>query len=504
MNNESLPIVSKETQPTVQQTLSTADARQKLFQLVSTKRPVLDEILCKHGNSTLAEYCGLFANYSPHSEFAAERQAIAQIVYNETVALFDQPKAEAVAQSLYESPVINTGDHHGPLTHPILVGGNLLFALPYILNRDVNKELITLSFGNVPLNNTTYPRGLLLSDKDGDDSVKIPLFGDKQKQSSVCTLNNVLPDRQQTVDDQLRKLIKRGVISESKAGVIRRLVSLVTTDTVSATYAQQVTKMNNVIWAGMFAEVAPKLTTLQVETLVMKRLEQLLDMRDPMITGLIEDFTLRNDIKQSFDGVPGAWSQKENSGSFLFWGTDNKGRLVQLQENNGALVGDGTEIRLTATGISEAIEQKKIVPTMFMSFYILAFRSGFKCYGGFMQTDYLTTMQECWEKVLSKHDTTALERVRSVPTKNFCVGPGTFFTEKNGILDAATGIDLLDRPLSYNEIRALSATTLKNIFAPSLPIMYATIYGASANPELTQVSQNDLIRENLAALILSK
>ena len=77
--------------------------------------------------------------------------------------------------------MILTGDHHGFLCHPVLVNGDLLFALSH-----QDGIVPVLAFGNVPLNNATYPRGLLLTEMRATrNPVTLPFFPDKSKHRLV-------------------------------------------------------------------------------------------------------------------------------------------------------------------------------------------------------------------------------------------------------------------------------------------------------------------------------
>ena len=152
-----------------------------LLAAIAKKRPYLQEFLNIYGNFTLLDYAANFKQSSKAREAFLDRAMIfIQYAAKLAKSLLGTQIADDLKNKLIDDPVILTSDHHGPLSNSLLVNGDLIFALSSIRNKQ--KVVPVFAFGNVPLNNFTYPRGLVLSEETVDGKhAKVNIFSDKQK-----------------------------------------------------------------------------------------------------------------------------------------------------------------------------------------------------------------------------------------------------------------------------------------------------------------------------------
>lgn len=356
----------------------------KLKQAVFEKRPVLAKILEKHGNKKIAAYLDLSFH---HLKSDAKRQnELLKVFGREAARLYGKEIALQAVSDLRKKYFASTADHHGPLCHPFFTNGNLLMGLA---NRNNGiKSLIVLSCANISMNNSSYPRGVFFHDKYLQK--RINFFPWQNRHKSVYAM----PAYAKKQIDDAFKDESGDMLSEIRA-IYEDSHVLSLKD-----YADQISLTNHSLWKLMPGQENINLIYISQEQLVLNLLKEYHLNSQTEIHSLLFDEKYLNEFEKDFLGVQGAFGKK-GKGTFLFWGI-NKGRRISLRRVQGKLVGNGFGLHLNPEAISDAIENKRIMPSMALSFIILSFYYGLMCGGGFSQVDYLTEMRRAYAKLRAK------------------------------------------------------------------------------------------------------
>ena len=105
--------------------MTKAEAIRKLKGKILAKRPILDELLKRHANVSVAEYNRtLLPSTSPID--AVRKHDFINIFSAEIGKHFSSEVVNSVVRQLESSYMVSTAEHHGPLMHPFFVHSNLL------------------------------------------------------------------------------------------------------------------------------------------------------------------------------------------------------------------------------------------------------------------------------------------------------------------------------------------------------------------------------------------
>ncbi|MCB1742569.1 MAG: hypothetical protein KDK91_19495, partial [Gammaproteobacteria bacterium] len=161
---------------------------QSLLRRVATEVAAVEQTLNRYGKSSLREYLGLFCDRG--AQALQCREDFFEVVERLTQrALGNEVAARALAD-LRESPVVLTANHHGLDTFAQQFQQSLLFSRRRLPSGRLVHGSLVLACATVPLNNLTYPRGILLyghrDEKAAPGPLKLPLFSDRTKHDAVC------------------------------------------------------------------------------------------------------------------------------------------------------------------------------------------------------------------------------------------------------------------------------------------------------------------------------
>lgn len=467
----------------------------KLLEAVLQRRPHLAAVLEEYGEMTLGRYVETFFTYRQHPIYPERLAVFTSLIHKHAGKLLGEEIAQQTAERIKRVPVVLTSDHHGILAHPILVNGNILFALSGLLGEE---ETIIPIFGdgNVPLDNATYPRGIFLTEES--ERGHVPLFsGKKHQHTRVCVAPPFDVERVQNAVRQVDGLRSQKILSKHKAQAIKGFIAEIVGSTKvleQETFCDQITLINYALVPRFFKDNHhARPVSIHDGDIVSQWLCSALDNEpENPVSRLIMDEMWRKKANEIFRAIPGAWGAA--GGTFLFWGIYN-GKTVPLHEENGCLVGSDISCELKQDSLIHAIEKKVIIPGLLLCFIIEAFYFGLKCYGGFMQVDYLTRMKQSWIKLLEYFGESAeAKAVCTVPTANYSTGPTLFFIEREG-LKSAGGMDLLARPIAHEQLLSVAHHTVKEVNLPGMSMVYRIIYRADADPALAAITAHDILQQ---------
>jgi hypothetical protein len=402
---------------------------QSYLDMVRRNLPVVDRTISQYGNLSFREYLTSFSRETGAS--FQSRNDILDIVSSYVAPLLGKAVAKETVEDLAVHPIVLTGNHHGVDYYAQTLQARLIFSLRSISKTSSARTIPVFACGNIPLNNPTYPRGLLLyRGVSGDlDAMphKLPLFPDRLKRTMVSVAQAYDETMVGNLQGRLERMIRRGSLP-SDVGFAARTILLedYRSPALSAVpdYSPQAVILNSLIWKRLFAGgfSPPEMIYLELERIVDALL--VLDLSNPesLARGVLFDPTLRENVLAELDGIKGCWNRDmlgqrsatialdephQEGGSYcgtvFFWGVDRAGRRIPLhigRRSSGEVAfrgvddeGAALEIPLTPDAISKSLQERELVPSLFTCFLVLAFARGVSCVGGYYQGEYLPAMQ---------------------------------------------------------------------------------------------------------------
>ncbi len=466
---------------------------EKLKKAIWDRRPILGEIIDRHGKKSLFEYALDFLDINKTPRLACRRHELVDVAASIASKRLGEKVGDGVRKQLSSYPLVSTADHHGPITHSFFVNSNIVGALPIIANGSEIEYLIDFSFASVSMNNSSYPRGILFhsGDEQEDQVQKLSIIPDKFKMSVVQAMPAFTPDMVLAAKNELKK--KNGLNKQSdqimQIKIESFLESIFEDKNVlnQPDFASQVTLINFNLWRQFFkteVQKIPDLIYLEIETVVSEVLIKChFNNPESMLYKLIFDKKYRQLLQKHFNNIPGAFSVEKDWGSFLFWAIDEKMHRVRLWAEEDTLHSALRRhvFELKPSSIAEALRKKQLFPSMMLCYVVVSLYYGMKCLGGFSQVHDLTLTKKAWQNFLQEcGETEESQAVEPVQTKEFG-GDGivlAYLRDSQGQLTPATGIDLAIKNIfSMKDFLEISKKmSLHDLFLPLLPEIYQVLY----------------------------
>ncbi|PIZ75553.1 hypothetical protein COY05_03645 [Candidatus Peregrinibacteria bacterium CG_4_10_14_0_2_um_filter_38_24] len=485
---------------------------ERLVDSVLSKKPVLKKIVEKYGHKTLHEYAQDYIDVNRGPGFAKRQNEFLAVFRKSIVRLLGKDTANAATQQLKKRYFVSTADHHGPVTSPFFINGNLVTAVPYFGNPDpLLRYIIVLSCGNVSLNNSSYPRGLLFTayEKERIINHKVSFFPASDRLCPVFEFRSYTADDINNAKKNINEKVRIGELGRpyaNKIGGILDEIYLNPEVLGCKTFSEQVTKTNFNLWQKFFEPshvTPPDLIYLEQEKLVMELLQTKHFDQDTVIRHILfdEDFDVL--MKKYFDGIQGAFDLEKKLGTYLFWALPKGSKYrIQLWRSGGELVSeDGNyRVKLTPEGLREAFGRKELIPSMMLCYIVLSFYYGIKCLGGFSQVNYLTEMKDAYIKMQTDRGYyRSVEVCARAQTKEMGGDFALAFLKcPNGKIIPATGIDLVlyGAPDTWSRlVHKSDVLTMKEAVYSLMPEFYKIVYPEKdRDPELSAINSEDATR----------
>lgn len=479
----------------------TLEAVEALKKAIWSKRPILGDIMQKHGGKLLSDYAKDFMDVNPAPGLDERKPELIALVSSLVEGRLSKDVAEGVSKQLTKLPLVSTADHHASIDHPFWVNANIISGIKPYEDPDPDiRYLIVFSFASVSVNNASgFSRGILFTSgiESGKNIVRLPILPDKLKMSVVYGTRTFTREELTRAEDELLRKEAEGEIAKGQASAIRQFLeeNFATPKVLGASQlCSQITRINFEFWRKIFhgpkgtkasGNPVPDLIYMDIETIVTQLLlRRHLDNPSSLIYRLLFEPAFMQRALKQFDGLPGAFSLEEGWGTYMFWGITDKRRraCTRLIENELHFIGDDVRIPWNPTSIKKALEEKRIFPGMLLCYVIISLYYGMKCLGGFCQVHDLTVIKKAWMEILrSLDETKEAEAVNPVQTKELG-GDGmvlSYLKTASGDLVPATGIDMaLDSAdTSFGRYTELSKrVTLMEMMSALLPEMYTVLY----------------------------
>lgn len=503
----------------------------ELLSAVTLKKPTLNEVLECYGNWKLIDYSNSFYCEPPGTE---EYEQFINVATLECGRLLGWGTAEKLRKRLETNAAILTANHHGPEWLDITINGNLVFALAQILNQE-NGVVPIFAFGGVPLNNRTWGMGMIIGEN------KLKLHPDVRQQVLVTHAPALT---RQDIINGLAKIESMDLPTSLKNAAWNILADIFLTDDVLSqpNFSSQSTVINHRLWPWLFSEELrpniPELTCLQMETIVINLLLNF-DLRNEssLMHQIFFDPILREILLKELEGKYGCWDQQQinllhdaylqrnddqakelekGSGTTFFWGVDEKGKrypFVVIEDENRVLLRGVTKrgreviIPFKPENIDTELQNKRITPSLFTDFAVLFERLA-KCYGGFMQIDYLTSMKDGLVSALKKADYhPTAEKISNISTNNYSTGMTVILVEgsEGEIIRPAGTVDIIaGGGLDLKTLDKIGGNSVKELNLLGLPSMYQVVYRPEERKtELLNITLSvisELLGENLVRI----
>ena len=475
---------------------------QTLQDAIWERRPVLGEIMQKHGEKSLQRYAKDFYDINPLPEcIVGSRKECVEIVREITERRLGSDVASAVAKQLEGFTLVSTSDHHAIIDNPYWVNANIITSLPWQdTYEDLMPFLVVFSFASVSLNNASgFPRGIEFhGGMNGNGPVvRLPILPDKLKMGTVHGMRAYTADDIKNAVRLLRDREKQGDVTAEKGALVKTFLEGPLSDPAvlgQADLASQITVLNYRLWPELFhdpgspvaAPGMPGLLYVEIETIVTELLlrRHLKDKKSLINRALFEP-AFQQAILKHFDGIPGAFCDADESGTYMFWATDEKFHRIRLMLRDGMLHSrDGIDhFAFTPESLEQLLREKKIFPSTALCYLMIALYYGFKCLGGFCQVHDLTVQKRAWQEVLKDCGIQReVDAIDPLQTKEMNAGGMmlTYVRTAPEHLVIPTGIDmLLERALDTCPAlyRAYAnKVTLNHSMQPMLPGAYSVFY----------------------------
>jgi hypothetical protein len=407
--------------------LSTAEA---FLEATCLSSPVINHTIEEYGEMTLKDY---LKELQPnrHDSYQ-ERDDLIGIVYRYTKDILGDAIASRTASDLSENPIVLTANHHGIDFFSHSFQGSLLCSLVKNLHDGSLKTVPVLSCANIPLDNATYPQGMLFYLVKADQlkamPKKLPVFSNRLRRQLVSSAPSFDKEMINRAKERLNKMVVDGQISS----IIKDTTETILSEDYGhphvmdqTTYSKQAVLVNNLIWKRLFQDESQhsQVVHLELEKIVEKVLRYDLQNRNSLIWKIMFEPTLRKTVLDQLDGAEACWNlgrlekrmhlsqindsdkKKVNGcGTVFFWGINDAGRRVPLYlvssgNENAFFIGiddhdNSWKLAYSPDEILTALNEGRLLPSLFTCFLVLSFARGVKCIGSYFQSEYLPNMQK--------------------------------------------------------------------------------------------------------------
>jgi len=422
---------------------------------------VVRRALASYGQLPLRDYLTRLAKFRERS--CQGRADLFEAVRDYASPLLGEELAERAANDLANTPVVLTANHHGVDFFAQSLQSSLIFALREPDAVTTPSTVPVFACGAVPLNNLTYPRGLLVYRGGGNAApqwpIKLPIFPDRCKHELVSNISGFDKSMLHRTDHRVQRMVAEGCIASELQSSLHSVLQTDYADPAVLAehgYSEQAVMLNQRIWKRLFRnpEAAPELVYLELEKITARLLRHDLANTTSLAWRVLFQCDVRDAVLAALDGQRACWdlsalharavagpidgtgpSAAVGCGTVFFWGIDENKRRVPLglrPGNPGMLVGVGGngecfEMPLEPTRLSIALKEQKLLPSLFTSYLCIALARGMNCVGGYYQAEYLPVMQRAVAGALSRWGrcTALAEEMSLVPTTAYLSGMQT-------------------------------------------------------------------------------
>lgn len=461
-----------------------------LKEAVLARKPVLRDILQKHGSKSLYHYALDYFDVNEGPGLNIRREEFLGTFKTEVTRLLGGSVAESATAQLRKYYFVSTADHHGPICDRYFINSNLVPAITAMSLKDPQyKNLIVLSCASISVDNDTFPRGLTFHSNTADRELilnRLPFFSSHERPALICLLRALGKSEIEKIKKSVTELQRTGNISPNLGDQILDLINDVYNQDSClglSNYSDQITITNYTLWQKFLGQPdysPPDLIYIELERIVTTLILEHHLEKDTIINRFLFDERYHQLALKYFDGIIGAFVRSTGVGSYLFWAIPKgeRYRVGLVKEGNELVSMDGRyRCELTPEAIGNALRNQEIIPAMMLDFIVLACYYGLKCLGGFSQVNYLTDIKAAYIKILEECNHQAeIELVNPVQTKELCEGLTIAYgANAEGKITLASALDIglySDAQTWPTLMKEASTITLEEAINPMFPSFY--------------------------------
>lgn len=444
------------------------------IELTFGKKPVLKNIFDTHGSKSLSQYENESVTRVKNSGIFNKSQDRKQEFFESYKSIVSNILGQEIAQlsidELEKNSLVSTADHQGVLSHPFFLSTTLIRS--WNTKKRGSNTILTFPCAGVSLSNSSYPRSIAFHANNGEQ-VKIHFKSLKYRRTPVYVAPKIDSKDTKNIIEQINKLL---IDKEQKQKIKTILNDQLINDkfTTLEDYDSQMSFLNYHLWKQIPGEFSTNLIYISEEKISVKLLLDHHINKDSILNQLLFNPAMTKLFDTIFYGIDG--SHNNESGTFLFWLTENNERVsLMYQDGNLSTRDNKKNIKLDTETIQKYLKEKRLMPSMAFCLIILSFYYKITCGGGFSQVNYLQNMKTAWETLLSQMDhENEVEIVKNSITDIY-LGDYNLMTESYG------QPHLFDCMLNFSDKEILKyksladSRTLHDDILSMMPFFYSTL-----------------------------
>jgi len=439
----------------------------------------------------------------------ARKPELISVVQEKVRSILGSKVANSVAHQLKGNDSVSTAQHTAPLGHYVLKY-TLQSALPYFNTPHPNlQNVIVFSCSMISFNNSSTPRTLLVHTKDPAPSTQIPFFGRSVDAIPVYNFPAYTYETIEHMKKEAFKLHQDGKLGQDQFHNLTKLIE----KTYGSEHAlSQQTFMDQISVTGYYnfkkifsnyKKSVPNYIFLSQEEISTNLILKFHLNNKTTIGKILFEEKMQQLMEKNFENVSGAFSVKKQKGTYLFWGIHPENKLrLQLWKQGNFLVSHNEKIKieLTPEAIKEALEKREIVPSVMLTFFLLAFYYGLFLTGAFRQTYDLEVLKGKYIKMLEEYggEGESIQAVEGLITSNLILPSSTLYMEyPDGYHAPATVVDILINPEKRGNWEAIFESFKKipysELITKTFPVVYNRfIKEEEKDPKLASITERDI------------
>lgn len=431
--------------------------------LLSQKYPAISDILRRQGDVSLRDYLRNCCHRSLPG--ILPEQDLLNEIQEYLVPFFGEQTAKKAVETIGRYRCLSTANHHHPAFEYMTVQDTILYDEWLRLQGADGNVIPFLAASNVNLTNTVYPRGMVVYDCTlPEGRLRLPLYHWKLKRPCVAALEGISPEMIRKTMDRLGQEICDGAISSSMADILENICrEILLSDQVQRlkTLREQTTVINAMLSQRYFTDRVPQYVWIPLETLTARLLIKDLQKKDGFLYQILFCREIRTQMIRNLDGISGCWTSN-TGGTHFFWGVDRRAILfpLWLHEGDDGLMLTGRNslkedvtVPFTLQALTEGLENRTLLPGLFLCFLEIYFLRDFTVFGGYYQPTYLGNMRDGIVRTLRERKIFEKE-ANIIEAKVNYMTLGLIYLLRdhgNGVFPVSTA-ELLEQPISTQEI----------------------------------------------------
>ena len=373
---------------------------------ILAEAPLLEQCLIESGTLSLKDYCCQMAKKARDVTMElAPSEDVREAVSDYLVPLVGNELAKKAAVQVYEQKLLLTANHHEAEFCVQSLQGNMLYA--YVLDKMGYEEGIVPIFSNTTVNmsNENFPRGMLLY-KTNTQMERLPVFPFRERNSLVAEAAGFTEEMVNQTKKTVERYILNGTLEEKTGLIIKEILTKIYLEKSilkNPRYAIQAFHINRKLGNCIYRDRKKEFLYIELEEITKRLLYRDLKGEEGLTEKILFCKPYQENLTAQLDGKTGCWDTQRKKGTWMFWGIDSRKRrfsmMLKQQDKKEFLEGVDMEgnvysYEYTKKNILLLLEQRKLLPGLFLSFFELYFLRSYTMAGGCFQSLYLKDMCE--------------------------------------------------------------------------------------------------------------